>query len=319
MVVLDSNNRHAAASRKALEYLKELSASLDGWEFSQEKDSVKLYSKAVPDSPIPIVRGDIILKTDKFTPWDVAVVATQPGCRKICKSIYRQPLSIAKLTYRSGDEKFDVSEVKEVFTCFESLFWVKLKAPWPISPRDFAGVALRDMDRELCYVSMSSVEDAAIPPVSGCVRGNLIVSGWKLGKVPEGVSITYITRVDLAGSIPSSFLKTVQQQIPLCAGKVAEYVQSYGFPPAIVHTTATYSPESFDHGKREFSVTVDKAPNVDASEAKWLTSFQMYPNGINVSLSSDDATFEIVDAEHGNKWVHVKNITGPTTVKISKA
>lgn len=90
MVVIESNNRHTAASRKALDYLKELSNTLDGWNFSQEKDGVKLYIK--PESNgLNIVRGDAILKTDKYTPRDVATVATNPGCRKICK--YYSPLS----------------------------------------------------------------------------------------------------------------------------------------------------------------------------------------------------------------------------------
>lgn len=31
-----------------------------------------------------------------------------------------------------GDEKYEESQVKEYYTRYESLFWVKLKAPWPI-------------------------------------------------------------------------------------------------------------------------------------------------------------------------------------------
>jgi hypothetical protein len=31
-----------------------------------------------------------------------------------------------------GDEKFDVAEVKEAFTFRETLFWSKLKTPWPM-------------------------------------------------------------------------------------------------------------------------------------------------------------------------------------------
>lgn len=80
------------------------------------------------------------------------------------------------MTVIIGDEKYEVSEVKEMFTHLESLFWVKLKAPWPVSPRDFVGVALRDFDEDVCYVSMSSVEDPIAPPVSGCVRGTLLIS-----------------------------------------------------------------------------------------------------------------------------------------------
>lgn len=85
MVVIETNHRHAAEARKSLAYLKELSASLDGWELSNEKDGVKLYSRAAKDSSISIVRGDIELKSSELTPRQVASVATQPGARKICK------------------------------------------------------------------------------------------------------------------------------------------------------------------------------------------------------------------------------------------
>lgn len=31
-----------------------------------------------------------------------------------------------------GDDRFERSEIKDHYTRFELLFWVKLKAPWPI-------------------------------------------------------------------------------------------------------------------------------------------------------------------------------------------
>ncbi|KAI9488733.1 hypothetical protein BDB00DRAFT_771944 [Zychaea mexicana] len=300
MVVIESSNRHAEASRKALASFKELAANLDGWNFSQEKEGVKLYTKST-GGPISIVRGDTVLKTgDKYTPREVATVATQPGCRKI------------------WDEKFDSSEVKEMFTHLESIFWVKLKAPWPVSPRDFTGVALRDFDDDECYVSMSSVEDPAVPPVSGCVRGNLIISGWKVFKTDGGIGITYITQVDMAGSIPSSFLKSIQLQVPLCAGKVANYVSSYGFPPAtLTADNVTYKKESFDHAKREFVAQVEGKEG--DNQVKWLISGQMFPNGVKVTLDGT-ASHEIVDADApGRKYVVVSGLQGLVTVKINKA
>ncbi|KAI8149039.1 hypothetical protein BJV82DRAFT_550385 [Fennellomyces sp. T-0311] len=296
MVVIEANYRHAEAARKSLAAFKELAASLDGWNFSQEKEGVKLYTKATATGTI--VRGDIVMKTDKYTPREVATVATNTGCRKI------------------WDEKYDVSEVKEMFSPFESLFWVKLKAPWPVSPRDFTGIALRDFDDDECFVTMSSVEDPVVPPVSGCVRGNLIISGWKVYKADGGIGITYITQVDMAGSIPSSFLKNIQLQVPLCAGKVANYVSSYGFPPATLSAENTvYKKESFDHAKREFTAQVEG----NGGEVKWLVSSQMFPNGVKVTVNGT-ATHEIVDADIATKkYVVLNGIQGAVSVKISKA
>jgi hypothetical protein len=94
MTVIESNNRHSAINRKKLEQVKALTADLTGWEFSQEKDGVKLYSKSVEGSSIPLVRGDYLLKTTDYTAEQVAVVAALPGARAICKSPF--PGSIKK-------------------------------------------------------------------------------------------------------------------------------------------------------------------------------------------------------------------------------
>lgn len=82
---MTATSPHAETARKALSTLKELSGTLDGWNFTQEKDGVKLYNKTVDSSPIPIVRGDVLLAGHEYTPQQVASVATLPGCRKICK------------------------------------------------------------------------------------------------------------------------------------------------------------------------------------------------------------------------------------------
>lgn len=76
---------HAQTARTALAQLKELASSLEGWKFSQEKDGVKLYNKSADNSPVPIVRGDILLTGHEFTPQQIAAIAIMPGARKICK------------------------------------------------------------------------------------------------------------------------------------------------------------------------------------------------------------------------------------------
>ncbi|CAO3652916.1 unnamed protein product [Cunninghamella blakesleeana] len=290
MPVIEATHCHSEFNCKKLEQIKTYTADLNGWEFSQEKDGVKLYSKEIAGSPLPLVRGEYLLKTKEYTPQQVATVASLPGCRAI------------------WDEKFHSSEVKEMFTKLESLFWVRLKTPWPISNRDFVGCNLRDYDEDVCYVSMASVEDANVPEVSGCVRGNLICSGWKLQKVNEGIQITYVTQVDLSGSIPTSFAKNVQTQVPLCAGKVADYVNNYGFPPITGDiTTLTFKKELFDHSKRTHTIDLD-----GQGDASWSFSSKMYPNGVKVNATSGQV-------EITGNTIKVSGINGSTTVTISKA
>lgn len=78
-------NPHAESSRKAMEYVKELASTKEGWNFTQEKGGVKLYNKVTDSSPIPIVRGDVHIEGHEFTAQQIASIALLPGCRKVCK------------------------------------------------------------------------------------------------------------------------------------------------------------------------------------------------------------------------------------------
>ncbi|RCI00734.1 hypothetical protein CU097_013681 [Rhizopus azygosporus] len=285
-----STNPHTEKAHQALSSLKELASTTDGWTFVQEKEGVKLYNKTVEGSPIPLVRGDIVVEGDQYTPQQLLAVCTFPGCRKI------------------WDEKYDTSEIKQLYNRFESLFWTKLKTPWPISPRDIAGTSLREFSENGGYIVLTSVTDSQIPENSGVVRANLILSGWKVEKTSTGISIVYITQIDLAGSIPTSFLKTVQQQVPLCAGKVVKYIKDFGYPPLCLDATATFKKESFDHGKREYTAELD-----GEGEAKWSYSKQMYPGGVRVHVSGNGSV-EVVNHE-----IILKGVNGPATVTITKS
>jgi hypothetical protein len=86
--IIDSDNIHAVKTREGLKLLKDMTASLDGWDLTLDQDNVKLYNKKLDDANLPpLVRGDTSL-TDLppgCTPLAVATVATLPGCRKVCK------------------------------------------------------------------------------------------------------------------------------------------------------------------------------------------------------------------------------------------
>lgn len=200
-----------------------------------------------------------------------------------------------------------------MYGTYESLFWCKIKTPWPISPRDMSATSLREVEENEAYVVMASVEDESIPAVSGCVRANLIISGWKILKTDAGIAITYITQVDLAGSIPAYFVKNVQQQVPLCAGLVVQYAKDYGYPPTTTNLTAVFKSEDFNHAKREYTANVE-----GNGEISWFISKKMYPAGINVNVTGG-ATHEIVQKENGDSLLTVSNVSGPTTIKVTKA
>jgi hypothetical protein len=163
---------------------------------------------------------------------------------------------------------------------------------------------------------MTSVEDADIPEIYGNVRATLYVSGWKASPVPEGVAITYITQIDIAGSIPSSFLASIQQQIPLCAGKVVEYIETHGYCPYLLECSAVYEEEHFNHDEKEYVLNL-KAEQADAI-AKLDISSRLYPQGINVDIEGG-AEYKIKDGANGNKVLTIHNIEGAATVKVTSA
>lgn len=155
---------------------------------------------------------------------------------------------------------------------------------------------------------MASVEDAAVPPVSGNVRANLIISGWKITKTDTGIDLIYITQVDLAGSIPTAFVKNVQQQVPLCAGLVVKYAEDFGYPPTSNTCTAEFKSEDFEHAEKTYVATLD-----GTGDAEWFICKKMYPASVKVAINGE-ATPEIV-----NNVVRVTGINGPVTVTITKA
>jgi hypothetical protein len=96
---MSSPSPHAQTARNALKLLKDLASNLDGWNFTEEKEGVKLYNKTVESSSIPIVRGDVSLAGHEFNPKQIAAIATLPGARRICKYILKnERVSICVLT-----------------------------------------------------------------------------------------------------------------------------------------------------------------------------------------------------------------------------
>ncbi|KAI9484868.1 hypothetical protein BDB00DRAFT_852941 [Zychaea mexicana] len=297
MTVIDSDNRHAKKTRDQLAYLKTLTESLDSWDFVSEQDGVKLYTKDIPDSPLPIVRGDTVRDDLDCSPQDIVSAAVLPGCRAV------------------WDEQFDTSDIKELYTRYESLFWVKMKAPWPVSPRDISGTSIRDYSDDVVFMSMTSVEDGLNPPDPECVRANLVVSGWKFYKTQDNkIGITYITQIDLGGYIPYWLLKSIQTSIPLCAGKLADYVKERGFPPNTRVCTGKFLGETLEE-KEDGAIAYNV--QVDGGEIECLVSGKMFPT-IQVHVDGQAGEPEVVVEEKENKVVRIKAIQGQVKIRLTR-
>lgn len=153
---------------------------------------------------------------------------------------------------------------------------------------------------------MVSVQDEHIPDTSSTVRGQLIVSGWKVSSLNNQIDITYVNQVDLAGYIPSAFLKKLLLQIPLCAGKVRDYITKYGFVPTTVIEKVEFKGEEFDHDARRYTLELN---GDGGGSVETLCSERMFPQGIQVELKGQAELSQSVD-KHNNPCIHLNKIQG---------
>jgi hypothetical protein len=162
---------------------------------------------------------------------------------------------------------------------------------------------------------MISVQDDSIPDTSGTVRGKLFISGWKIFIAEnDKIGITYINQVDLAGYIPASFLKKLLQQIPLCAGKVRDYITDFGFvPTTVVGKYVEFKGEEFDHDKRRYTLELIG----DGGSVEILCSEKMYSKGVQVILKGEGKVIEEQDEYH-NPRIILKDLKGPIRFTVEK-
>jgi len=302
--IIPSNNKYAATTRNALSYLKELAASHDGWSFSTEKDNVKIYTREV-EGGLPMTRGDTVLEAG-WTLEQLGAVVQSPGARVI------------------WDERFDLAELKERYTRREILLYSRMKGTWPVSGRDIVSTSIVEYkEGEEYIVAITSVDEPTLPPVSSHVRATSPISGWLFKPLEGGaIAITYIVHVNLGGSIPTAFVKKVQNQTPLCAGKVVDYARKFGFPPHIKALEGRIRHEEFNHAKLLYSLEIDaieehgffgdKTGSVVIEVSK-----KMFPGGFAVKTSISENVHEKEDAD-GNSLITVKNVKAPVVITISK-
>jgi len=295
-------NNHSAEARKALDHLKSLAATLDGWSLNAEKDNVTIYSREVEGAP-PMTRGDTILEAG-WTLEQIAAIIQCPGARKI------------------WDERFDSAEIKERFNRRELLFHSKMKGTWPVSGRDIVGISIFEKDSKEYVIASKSVEEPSIPAASSHIRADVLVSGWILRALDGGkIGITYIVHINLNGTISQTFLKLVQNQTPLCAGKVADYARKFGFPPYVKSVEGRLRIDDFDHSNKIYTVEADALEEHGFLGGKTGTVIievpkKLYPNGFSLknTLAEDISQKE----EEGNTIVTIKSIKAPVTITISR-
>ena len=100
------------------------------------------------------------------------------------------------------------------------LMYLKYKAFWPTTARDFCVLSVfGQFDKSTFVHAASSVVDPRVPEEKGYVRGEVLSGGYVIQACPgqPGLSrVTYVTQVDLKGSVPAFVVNKVCESQPQC-------------------------------------------------------------------------------------------------------
>lgn len=117
----------------------------------------------------------------------------------------------AKLLYK--DDKYEVD-------------YLKYKATWPVSARDFVLLAVTREYNNKVYMLTRSI-NYGVPAVKGAVRGDVVVGSYCIERVGDKKTrLTYISDSDVKGWIPGTIKNMVaksQAEVP------ANVVKALGF------------------------------------------------------------------------------------------
>ncbi|KAI9090451.1 hypothetical protein DFS34DRAFT_718741, partial [Phlyctochytrium arcticum] len=223
-----SRNPHHEAGQLALRLLRSLEPfDSAGWVSHSTQSGVRISQRPVAGAQMPMVRGDATLRGN-FSAQEVLSVIRSSAARKF------------------WDARFEDGKVLVNYNLDESLAYSQQKGTFPVSGRDFVTTniikhpdANSDTDEVdgasgAIFFASTSVVDQVAPLDSKRVRAHLTLAGWIIRPIEDGLFISYIVQVDVKGSVPSSIIKMVQTQTPLCIARVLEYLETKSFPPFIV-------------------------------------------------------------------------------------
>ena len=110
------------------------------------------------------------------------------------------------------------------------LLHLSYKSVWPTTARDFSVVnVIGRTDSETRIHAACSIVDPRIPEERGFVRGNIIAGGYVIKDFPgdpESSHVTYITQVDLKGSVPSFVVNKITELQPQCVNELRRLVDA---------------------------------------------------------------------------------------------
>lgn len=182
---------HAAPLGRAVRRLKcalllclaPLASADDAWRLEREADGIRVWTRAVEDSPHRAIRA----RTLMASPMDaiVAVLQDTEACRE-----WAQFCAEAHVHETIGEE--------------EALIYTRNDLPWPIADRDVVFHVRWIRDAATGTVEMSAVAtEGEMARQQGRVRLTDARSHWTLRPLDQGIEVTTEAHVDPGGPVPA--------------------------------------------------------------------------------------------------------------------
>ncbi|KAJ3232413.1 hypothetical protein HDU81_003005 [Chytriomyces hyalinus] len=237
-----NDHRHRASLDTALVYIADLYTTDALWEYVKTVDGIRISGRsAVPlpnrvqdkSSPsaaaflLPTFRGDGVIQN--ATVQEVASVLRGFGARKL------------------WDPRFETGSLLETLSDTANLVLSSQIGNLIVRSRDFltANVYQLSNTADEAMIVSTSVIDALSKPegiFGKYVRADAKAIGWVLKQNGPDVNVTYIVEVDAKGFIPSSLIRLIQVQAPLCIKRVADTLAKHGALPYIIRGLSQLSP-----------------------------------------------------------------------------
>jgi hypothetical protein len=171
----------------------------EGWTLAKDSDSIKVYTKPIPGSPLDEFMGD----GDVDAPIEV--------------------IEQVLLDFPSYPEWYGMcKEARKIKTLTDKpnhyyLYYV-VNSPWPVSNRDVVLEVVTDdmLSEGKLTININALKDQSLVPVDKkCVRMTHLVSKIMLNRVDSGKThMTYMVDSDPAGSVPSGIAQKFAKDQP---------------------------------------------------------------------------------------------------------
>ncbi len=174
-----------------------LKTDLSQWKLIDEDDGIQTDEKIKSNSGLVAFRGEILI------PAPLKKVAT---------------ILVEDALQKDWVDSYVESKTISVKSELESIEYNQTKVPWPFQNRDFVFRVFAKVNAQpaTMLITMKSVEDPSMPPVSGVVRGEIIHSYYYL-KEMAGLRATKMVvemEVDPKGAIPLWLVNISQKGWP---------------------------------------------------------------------------------------------------------